>query len=433
MKGSQMKRILFLVDLYYPNPSPNVICVKRIMDNLKHDYEIYCITSDKNNYNSEYELMDGIHLYRTKKEWEYRFFPFCERKINEGLKIFKLIYFIAKCIRFAKNVLYTPVWPVGSINKIGRYYRKAEQLINEYQITQVVAVSYPMETFVAAKKLKMKFGDNISVVGYILDFVLLGRIGSGCVRKNLNSRAAMRLESHLIKSLDKTIIISSTQEIYEKIFGSIFNKKLAIADVPLISNKIIYSQHKEGYDSSQINIVYTGVIIKKERDPQILFELFNLLDDSMKKRITFNIYGRNYEYFAAWEDHQLRKYNIVLHGQVSEEVADNAVMNADILLNIGNDLKYALPSKTFKYISSQKPIIHLSPSNTDTCLPYLNKYPKAIIIDINYAKKNMLKCLELIKKALTNLDERQDQNCIDVEKMYPMGVPKYTADIIRDI
>lgn len=426
-----MKKIIFLVDFYYPNPSPNVICVKRIIDELKHDYEIFCITSDKDRQNTEYELIDGIHVYRTKKGWEYVFLPFCEGKISEGVKIFKIINFIGRCFNFTKNILYLPIWPISSIGRIVRYYRKAEQLIGRYQIDQVVAVNYPTESLFAAKRLKLKYGNNLLVMGYILDFTLLGRIGSTKIRKKLNSRSAIGLESSAIKYLDNTMILSSTQKMYKKIFEDMFDNKITIVDVPLISNKV-GNAHPNKSDLTKINIVYTGIFIKNERDPKIIFDLLDLLDISIRKCVTINVYGNNYEYFASWDRHSLQKYNIVIHGQVSEEAADNALINADILLNLGNDLEYSIPSKLFKYISSQKPIIHVSPSNSDACLPLLRKYHKATIIDIELANQNMLGYTDILKETLTNLTQNQDLVEIDVEKTYPMSVPKYTADIIRN-
>ena len=67
--------------------------------------------------------------------------------------------------------------------------------------------------------------------------------------------------------------------------------------------------------------------------------------------------------------------------QISHDEALNKIDEADILLNLGNNINTMMPSKVFEYMSSGKPIISTAPIKNEPCIPYLAKYDYALIID----------------------------------------------------
>ena len=78
--------------------------------------------------------------------------------------------------------------------------------------------------------------------------------------------------------------------------------------------------------------------------------------------------------FAASHD------KISLYPLQSPEIAIDALMNSDILVNIGNTVEFQIPGKIFEYMSTGKPIVHFSKLPEDPALKYLQKYPRVLII-----------------------------------------------------
>lgn len=53
---------------------------------------------------------------------------------------------------------------------------------------------------------------------------------------------------------------------------------------------------------------------------------------------------------------------------------------AEVLLSLGNAVDNQIPSKLFEYFGAGKPILHLSVSDGDAALPYLKRYPLALVL-----------------------------------------------------
>ena len=49
-------------------------------------------------------------------------------------------------------------------------------------------------------------------------------------------------------------------------------------------------------------------------------------------------------------------------------------------MNLGNAVSNQIPSKLFEYFGTGKPILHLSPRADDAVLPYLQRYPLALVL-----------------------------------------------------
>ena len=66
--------------------------------------------------------------------------------------------------------------------------------------------------------------------------------------------------------------------------------------------------------------------------------------------------------------------NIIFHGTVSKERALLAMSESDVLINIGNNTSYQLPSKIIEYIGASKPIINIISLHNDTSKIYLKDF-----------------------------------------------------------
>ena len=95
--------------------------------------------------------------------------------------------------------------------------------------------------------------------------------------------------------------------------------------------------------------------------------------------------GRGWKSFSAATKAagQVLGSRLVLPGPLPPAEAAALEQDADVLLNLGNTRDEQMPSKIFAFLGSGKPILHLAASDTDPTLPYLARYPLALVL---YAK-----------------------------------------------
>jgi hypothetical protein len=70
---------------------------------------------------------------------------------------------------------------------------------------------------------------------------------------------------------------------------------------------------------------------------------------------------------------------------------------ADILVNIGNDAPYQLPSKVVEYISMGKPILNVAKIEEDSSREFFKAYPVSLCLLENAATPNSSEFDKLIQ------------------------------------
>ena len=84
-----------------------------------------------------------------------------------------------------------------------------------------------------------------------------------------------------------------------------------------------------------------------------------------------------------------------------------------------------IPSKIFEYFSFEKKIIHFYKDDNDTCIPYLKKYPYALLIDErDNFEDNLNKLLDFLgADSKTKYSEEWHKN-------FTMNTPEFSAKLI---
>ena len=92
--------------------------------------------------------------------------------------------------------------------------------------------------------------------------------------------------------------------------------------------------------------------------------------------------GGGWERFAADADKAAAAMgaNFVRPGLLPPEDAAALEDRADVLVSLGNACDNQLPSKLFGYFGTGKPVLHLAVSKADPALPYLARYPLALVL-----------------------------------------------------
>ena len=98
---------------------------------------------------------------------------------------------------------------------------------------------------------------------------------------------------------------------------------------------------------------------------------------------------------------------------------------ADVLVSLGNAYDNQMPSKLFGYFATGKPVLHLAVSDTDPTLPYLARYPLALVLPAkNGATPGTVAKLD---RWLHDVQGRQ-LPFAEVKNLYPEFTPEKVAE-----
>lgn len=131
-----------------------------------------------------------------------------------------------------------------------------------------------------------------------------------------------------------------------------------------------------------LRCTFCGSLYPGLREPNFALALFAALNDP---ELTLTMAGRGWKSFSAATKAagQVLGSRLVLPGPLPPAEAAALEQDADVLLNLGNTRDEQMPSKIFAFLGSGKPILHLAASDADPTLPYLARYPLALVL---YAK-----------------------------------------------
>ena len=134
--------------------------------------------------------------------------------------------------------------------------------------------------------------------------------------------------------------------------------------------------------SDRRRLVFLGRLYPSIRRPDFLLALFAALEDfAAAERSELHFYGDTWECEASFAPYRHRLgLDIHLHGPVPREQAVSAMRSADVLVNIGNDTGYQLPSKIVEYATTGKPILNLAAHAYDSSARFLAGYPSQLTL-----------------------------------------------------
>lgn len=181
-------------------------------------------------------------------------------------------------------------------------------------------------------------------------------------------------EARLIDALDRVYIAPTAlpdyapgAPLYEK------RSKMRVLGFPAL----VSMQPPPPHDG--LRCTFCGSLYPGLREPDFALALFSALN---APDLTLTMAGRGWEHFAAPADRAAAVLGsrFVCPGPVPPDDAAAREQAADILLCLGNARDEQMPSKIFGFLGSGKPILHLAASPTDPVLPYLQRYPLALVL-----------------------------------------------------
>lgn len=372
MEKKNKKRVLIIT--YYWPPSGGA-GVQRWLKFAKYlpefDVEPFILTVDPKY--ASYPLIDSslvdevgseINVFKTKSFEILKIFEFFFGKKNVPFGGFSNVNkqsFLQIVSRFIRGNFFIPDARKGW-NRFA--YKKAKQLIKDFNIDSVITTSPPHSLQLVGLKLKRKlnikwicdFNDPWTDIYYYKDLL----------HTKLAKSIDLRYEKKVLENTDRIIVnCESNRDLFLS-----KTKKLNQADFTIIPNGFDPADFSENRSilNKKFVITYTGTIADNYNAEVFYKALAQVISKNSDVNILLKFVGS----FSIGNHALLKKYNLdqytiteyyVPHYQSVEYLKESTV-----LLNVFPDTQYAngVPGKLCEYVAARKPIISISPLQGDS-------------------------------------------------------------------
>ena len=295
--------------------------------------------------------------------------------------------------------------------------RKARSLVSANDYDVIYSVSTPFTSHLVGLKAKslcptakwvVDIGDPFSyhTAEHQNNYVMYNRLNFYIERKVFLSADGI------------SVTTQGTLDNYVSYFPSCKNKIRVIP--PLISFPENFHEKKRPFfgKGERIRLLFVGNFYRPVRRPTFLLTVFSLLQETeLRDKLELHIMGsvKNVMDFIAPFNHLISSGRIVLHGVIEHHRALKAMTEADVLVNIGNDTSYQLPSKIVDYMAAGKSIVNLAAIEQDSSTRALEDYPHSFtLVDNNVTGKSpeFIKLVDFLRELPKPLDKGEVKKII---------------------
>lgn len=302
---------------------------------------------------------ESVHILTLKNRLRLK-----KKQIMKDYTVHRFEMSIAKrVIRICRNYL-----RIKDTNWNDALTNRILKLNLQYEFDVIVPVHSGLSVLLPTLSAFQSCSSKLALVPYFLDPLSTHQESSWC------KTSVFQIEKELYSNCAKAIV---TEEMYDETRKSIlshFQSKLVPIKFPNVR-----PFHKEDspddiyFDRDFVNCSYIGTLNSAIRDARFILEMFSKSTDS---KIRLNIVGETigenkYIEIAKSILHE----RLIVHGKVSAQAAENAIINSDVLINIGNCLSNMVPSKIFDYFSSGRPVVSTYKRHDCPSLKHTQKYP----------------------------------------------------------
>lgn len=385
--------------------SASGICVNRVAD---------CLTKRGH----------GVKILTETQLSESRERVFCT---NRNQNLYEKYFFLKRLL----VILNYYRWPIYDSRIFKRLRELSRQVLKTNDVDVVIPVYNSIDALKTGYWIKSHY-PSIKYVPYFLDGFYGGqkpRFMPEWIRK----RKALGWENKLLKIADGVVMMEATREAYQKLEDKPdFLKKVVFLDIPLFDvNLRNYEEEKTKQGVKRI--LFIGSMPRNIRPPKRFLKLFseiNPIEEWELVMVGKTDYQKEINSFAE-KDSRIKYFE-----EVTYEKAQRLMREADVLLNIGNNLKHMIPSKIFEYMSLGKPIITTYRIEEDPSLRYFENYDELCIINENEDEKTSCQKIEsFLNNYVTNIENRgqvRKKNC-DVSSFYKNNPEAFCEYIERFI
>lgn len=405
------KHIVFILEKYTPEYSANVNCIRNIVNELKqHDVKISVVCAS--NTTTGLDIIDGVTVHRIKYVNYASRLSTCESRFKKGLLVFG---------HLVKSVFLLPWYPNVTPFITNKVYKKLLDIQKNEQIDCVIGVFQPYFPIKSALKFKHKF-KTIPVIGYYLD-VMKGANKPFGTTQNFFEMLCDKSQKKDFAKFNKIFLPECSKVYYDIDYFAEYHGKIKYMNFPTLLKEYFTGEKI----NQSINLVYAGTTNNIYRNPTRAIKLFIQLKEIYPDMV-FHLYGDSNMKYELKQLEAQSNGAFVYHGMVKKDEADVALQQADYLVNFGNNVRGMVPSKIFELIATGKSILHFTSGYGDSSLEYMQKYPKAKIIDYQNTDQEIISdLLNVLKEKRTHIDYNA------IEKIFYTATPRAVSEEIFKI
>jgi hypothetical protein len=371
-------RVLIISHSYFPANEPRAFRWTEIAEmfvKMGHEVDVLTVSNkrklaclSRKNGTKIIRVFDPIHSVSHGK-------PKSKERPPSSAARFSITGIISKVLLLIRWPDYAWFWILPAVF-VGR------KLLRRRKYDAVISVSNPFSSHVVAYMLLRKKSDIVWVCDYGDPFSFESSYPSNNQKlyRNLNFSFEKKVIAISRKiSVTNAAVIIKFQECFKlpRILYRVIPPFLNV-----LPKDFALNNYNENFDREAINIVYSGVLYSKIRNPSFLLELIlQLKDRFLGKKIKMHFFGAvgDCENIFAQYSSGLDQW-LFIHGSIERNLLQSYLANADFLVNIGNKSSFQLPSKIFEYISTNLPILNIVSSDDDLTIPILKEYNSSLTL-----------------------------------------------------
>lgn len=404
-----MKKIVFIVNGFYPDYSTNGICIKKLVDLIKEENEIHIISQFSDWHSKEYEMFEGIHIHRVEtREIIVRKWINKNRNKYTSPIMKKMLLLLNQGVRF--YYWFKPLVQKYTIKKdLVRAYE--DKLCSLKDIDVVYGVCFPMESLIAAAHYKTYNGK--AKIGAVLFDKFSTNISQQKNKWNMMSKFKrhIKLELEIFNHMDDILATFDWKDYINKYHKEI--KNVHYIEIPALKT---FSDLEE----SLYEYCYLGMVDKNIRPVTETLKVLSLLSHK-EVQFSFGVKGNLYQEVKSF---CLNHEGFIFYGTLPLEKSYEIQRKCKGLISIGNTDVTQTPSKIFEYICTGKPIVHFFYDKHDRCIELLKRYGNSICIDLNHYDANDISKLETFISKSHMIDNSEIKN------IFKEADPSFTVQLI---
>lgn len=416
-----MRKILFTIQWFPSLLSANVLCDEELIKELKKDFnnEIHLLVPRA--YGQQvYEYIDGIHVHRFKRNllWTWKTWA----KMNSGKTIGSFIIKIQRVILRIRQLFLIPIYPIYELSFVSDFSKKTLELHEQIGFDIVISEHNGIETLLAGYNLKKKY-PNVKYLPILWD-PILGKPYARYLPQKYAYKKLKEFESRILYAADIVVSMASHERYLRICMGedSLFSK-FRFLDLPRLSKPPLREKDSVYTQHNYLNFVYAGVISLPDRDPYVLLESLDALNNRKINVVIFT----TYDIMKLNNRRKFKNIKVTYYNYIDRYKLLSVYEAADFFINLGDSKSNMLPSKIFEYMSYGKPIISTYLTEDDCTINYLQKYPLCYLFNQNRPQS----VKDLGQFIIDNKNARLEYD--KVVEIFPQNSSKPYVDLINEL
>ncbi len=325
-----------------------------------------------------------------------------------GIKFRNLL---RKFVRLVWRALY---WPDYACGWVIPALCKASDLHSRECFDWIISTSHPFSGHLVGLLLKKKFPSARWLVDISDPYALMNEPSP--FNRNIYESLSKWVEGCVVKYSNViSVTTESTKKLYCDNFRMDSSKVIVIPtllSLPTAPSPIFNSD-------DTLKMVFVGTLYRQLRSPIFLLLCAASLKQAYPNmRIELHFYGALNDCAELVADYtDVASPFVFYHGMVDRMKVMQAMVDAHVLVNIGNDSESQLASKVVEYMAVGKPIINIISKEKDTSAVVLSDYP-AVLTLMRSDEKPDAAIIERLYNFLTDLPMVDQEISIFIKNSY---------------